>query len=220
MRYELKRPYPRVRTGSALSYGGNQNWFPDANFRSCGCGVIACADTLLYLGGRQTLSLEEYLAYAGSLRRYFPLIPRHGIDGVRLAIGMNLCLRRAGLALRAGWSASAPRFWGRLAGMLSHDLPVVVSIGPNLSLFRDRAKLPLYRRTADGAYREAERTTAHFLTVTALDERWMEVSSWGRQLHIERDAYEQYMRKNSGPLLSNLLYLERTGQETGNASPG
>ena len=33
MRAELRRPWPGVREGERLSYGGNQNWFSDENFR-------------------------------------------------------------------------------------------------------------------------------------------------------------------------------------------
>ena len=97
MRTELHRPWPRIRTGDRLSCGGNQHWFPSENFRLCGCGVVACADTLLYLAGRDELPREEYVRYVNSMRKYFPLIPRRGIDGVRLAIGLNACLRQRGV---------------------------------------------------------------------------------------------------------------------------
>ena len=204
----LAHPYPGVREGRNLSCGGSQNWFTDENFRLCGCGVIACADTLLYLNGRYELSMEEYLAYVGSLRRYFPLIPRHGIDGLRLAIGMNLCLSRQALPYRAGWSASAARFWARLELLLSRDLPGIVSIGPNFPRVWGEEEVSLYHRTENGAYRRAAAVRAHFLTVTALDEEWMETSTWGRRLYIERSAYDRYMKQQSGALLTNLLYLD------------
>lgn len=207
MRCELTRPYPRVRTGEALSCGGSQNWFPDENFRLCGCGVVACADTLLYVSGRAELSKEEYLRYVNSLRHYFPLLPGRGIDGLRLALGLNACLRKSGLSLRARWCASSGRFWERLEGQLTRDLPAIVAIGPNFPRFWGEETLPLYRKTADG-FAESERTKAHFLAVTGLDEDWMRVSSWGRELYIERAAYDRYM-KTQGALFTNLLYLEK-----------
>ena len=67
MRAELRRPWPAVREGESLSYGGNQNWFSDENFRRCGCGVIACADALLYLRGQSELPREEYIDYVNQL---------------------------------------------------------------------------------------------------------------------------------------------------------
>ena len=208
MRTELKRPWPRVRTGETLSCGGSQNWFPDENFRRCGCGVVACADTLLYLTGRSGLPREEYMRYVNSLRRYFPLIPRRGIDGVRLAIGFNACLRQNGVNVRAGWSASGGKFWNRLTAQLESDLPAIVAVGPNFPRVWGAEQLPLYRKAEDGRYVEAARTKGHFLTVTGLDGEWMRVSSWGRELYIERRAYHSYMRRQ-GALFTNLLYLER-----------
>jgi hypothetical protein len=208
VRTELRGAYPAVEAGGKRSCGGSQNWFPDENFRRCGCGVIACADTLLYLRGRTELPQEEYMRYVNSLRRYFPLIPGRGIDGVRLAIGLNACFRRAGLPVRAGWSLSGRRFWDRLERMLADDLPAIVSIGPNFPRLWGRERVALYRRAEDGAYTEAERTHAHYLTALALDGEWMEVSSWGSRLSIRREEYERYMRAQ-GALMTNLLFLER-----------
>lgn len=207
MRCELTRPYPGVQTGAALSCGGDQNWFPDQNFRDCGCGIVACADTLLYLRGETGLAQEKYIRYVNSLRHFFPLIPHHGIDGLRLALGLNACLRRDGLRLRAHWCASGARFWDRLARQLADDLPAIIAIGPNFPRFWGTERLPLYQKTEEG-YVESNRTSAHFLTVTGLDDEWMRVSSWGRELYIERAAYERYMRRQ-GALFTNLLHLEK-----------
>ena len=206
---ELKRPYPRVQYGEMSSCGGDQNWFPDANFRRCGCGVVACADTLLYLRGRTELPQEEYIRYVNSLRKYFPLIPYNGIDGVRLAIGMNMCLRRAELSLRALWSASGQRFWDRLEAMLADDLPVILSVGPNFPRVWGTEGLALCRGTEDGGYVGAGCVRAHFLTATGLDSERIRVSSWGQEFTIERAAYERYMRVSSTALLTNLLQLRR-----------
>ena len=211
MRTELKRPYPAIRTGASLSCGGSQNWFPDENFRLCGCGVIACADVLLYLTGQTELTREEYFAHVAALRKYFPLIPRRGIDGVRLAVGFNLCARRMGVNARAGWSASGAKFWMRLERQLKNDLPAIISIGPNFPRVWGNERLPLYRKTEDG-FAEAGRTKGHFLTVIALDDEWMEVSSWGQQLYLKRSSYTDYMRRQ-GALLTNLLFLERKTSE-------
>ena len=207
----LKRSYPSMRQGERGSFGGSQNWFADRTMQRCGCGVVACADVLLYLKGQSDLSRDEYLRYAASIRRYFPLIPGHGIDGLRLAWGLNRCLQKAGLPYRARWSASGKRFWERLTEMLGNDLPVILSIGPNFPRIWGKQKLRLFRRTEDGAYVLAESTRAHFVTVTGYDGEWLEISSWGRRLYISRQEYEQYMRGDSTAVLSNLMYLKRTG---------
>lgn len=205
----IEGPYPCIRSNGADSYGGNQGWFADdANFRACGCGVIAGADVLLYLSGRRELTREEYFRFVGSLRRYFPLIPRRGIDGLRLALGLNGCFRRRRLPYRCGWSVSGARFWERLEGMLADDLPAITAIGPNFPRVWGREELTLYRRNGAGGYAVSEQTRGHFLTVTGLDEEWMEVSSWGRRLFLRRSDYAAYMRRN-GPMFTNLLFMER-----------
>ncbi|MBO4915522.1 MAG: hypothetical protein J5449_09985 [Oscillospiraceae bacterium] len=208
MKLELAGSYPRVHIGDGTpSFGGSQNWFPGASFRACGCGVIACADTLLFLTGRRELTREEYLNYVNSIRRYFPLIPYRGIDGLRLAIGMNLCLLREGLPYTSRWSAASSLFWDRLAGQLERNIPAIVAIGPNFPIVWGKETLPLYRRTENSCF-EATRTRGHFLTVTGLDDEWMRVSSWGQELYISRGDYERYRREN-GTLLTSLLYITR-----------
>jgi len=206
-RTELTRPYPQVRMGAEVSYGGSQNWFPGKSFVACGCGVIACADTLLYLTGRDGLTREEYLCYVNLLRVFFPLIPYRGIDGARLALGMNLCLRRAGLPLRALWCVSDARFWERVEAQLSDDLPAVISVGPNFPIVWGKERVTLYRRTED-EFVPAERTKGHFLTATGLDDEWLRVSTWGSERYIRRVELDRY-RKTQGAVFTNLLRLRR-----------
>ena len=208
VRIELKHSWPAIRTGEALSCGGSQNWFADENFRLCGCGVIAAADTLLYLRGIRELPQKEYLRYVNQMRRFFPLIPHRGIDGIRLSLGLNRCLRKEGLRVSTRWSASGAPFWDRLERQLVDDLPAIVAVGPNFPKVWGTERLTLYRAEEDGSYVPAERTRGHFLTVIGMDETWLRVSSWGRELYIERRAYESYMRRN-GALFTNLLRLER-----------
>ncbi|MBQ9459231.1 MAG: hypothetical protein IJU66_04785 [Oscillospiraceae bacterium] len=207
MKLELKRPWPHVCLEDGASYGGSQNWFSGGSFAAGGCGVIACADTLLYLRGMDGLTRQEYIDYVNSLRRYFPLIPYRGIDGVRLAIGMNLCLRRASLPLRARWSVSGRLFAERLRSLLADDLPVILSVGPNFPAVWGRERVTLYRRTQDG-YTAAERTSGHFMTATGLDDEWLRVSTWGGERFIRRGELDRYRRAN-GAVFTNLLSLRR-----------
>ncbi len=209
MNRSLRRPYPRVRTGTAFSCGGNQGWFPDGNFRRCGCGVVACADALLYLQGVGELTREAYFAHVAALRRDFPLIPRRGIDGLRLALGMNRCLRRAGLPYRARWCTSGARFWDRLGAMLADDLPAIIAVGPNFPRLWGREGVTLYRLAEGGGYVPAERVRAHFLTVTGLDGGWLRVSTWGTERYLRRADYDGYMRRQSAALFTNLLLLQK-----------
>jgi hypothetical protein len=63
--------------------------------------------------------------------------------------------------------------------MLKADLPVILSVGPNLPRFWRRRKLTFYRKTPEGAYVPAAYVRAHFVTATGLDGTWVRIASWG-----------------------------------------
>ena len=212
-RIELKRPYVRVYREGAPSYGGSQMWLERGRDRAAACGLIACADVLAYLRGETKFDEADYMAYLRRLRRYFPLIPYRGMDGVTLAVGMSRCLRREQPQLRAHWCVSGSRFFSRVEEMLRADIPAVISIGPNMPAFWGRHSVPLYRRDAAGAYREDTRTHAHYVTVTGLDGEWMRISSWGREYYVSRRQYEKYMRTQSFAAVTNLLHIEQRAKQ-------
>ncbi len=205
---KLKREYVRVWAQGQASFGASQSWLPGRHARACGCGLIACADTLLYLTDRRTLQRTEYLEYVAALRRYFSPIPHFGIDGLRLAWGINRCLARSDLPLRARWCASGTRFWQRVEEMLSRDCPAVIAIGQNFPRFWQKKELTLYRLTPRGEYVADCRVQGHYVTVTALDERYAEVSTWGRRLYVDRREFEEYVKRHSSWLFCNVLYLQ------------
>ena len=45
------------------------------------------------------------------------------------------------------------------------------------------------------------------VTVTAMDEIWMCISSWGKKYYINRQEYMEYACRYSGFLVSNMVYL-------------
>ena len=45
----LRHPFISVLVGSGPSYGGGQQFSDNHMISRCGCGIIAAADTLLYL---------------------------------------------------------------------------------------------------------------------------------------------------------------------------
>ena len=69
-------------------------------------------------------------------------------------------------------------------------------------------KLNLYIRRSDGTYVAASRVKAHYMTVTAMDDTWLTVSSWGRPYYIHRGEYEDYGKKHSIALVNNLVWLK------------
>ena len=209
----LRHPYPSVRYGASVSYGGNQMRSDDPVIRKCGCGPVAALDALRYLeheGDSGTpASLETYNAELKRLtRRFFPLIPPFGINGLFFVAGMNGLFRERVLPYRAVWMLSGQRLWERVEEMLRRDLPVILSVAPNFPEFWKNKRLPLYIRTEDGAFRKAAETKGHYVTATGIDDDWVQISSWGRRYYINRREYMHYTRENSSFVFGNLLYLK------------
>ncbi len=208
----LSKEYVRVQKDGKLSYGGSQMWSPSDTVRVCGCGPVAVLDTVLYLSGRQAepISLEEYNRELDKLSKaFFPLIKPFGINGLLLAAGMNRLLRKCKLPYRAFWAVSGRKFWPRVEELLRQDLPVIFSVGPNFPAVWRKERLTFYGRRADGSYYPASSARAHYITATGCDEEWLRISSWGREYFIRRTEYDDYIRRYSTFLVSNVLMLRR-----------
>ena len=216
----LRHPYISVTDGSRRSYGGDQGKSENAAMRICGCGVIAAADVLLYLSRRYdcakavrldpsgAISREEYEQLTALLRRrYFPLIPHAGMNGVTLMAGMNLYFMRNRLPLSAEWRFFNHDLWERGAKMLTEDIPVIMAVGPNFPFFWQNNRTVLYTKDSAGNYHPSSSTKAHYVTVTGLDESWAQISSWGRLLYINRAEFDEYTRKHSAGFLCSILYI-------------
>ena len=160
MEHALRHPYLRVSGPGGVTYGGSQRRGRAAHMRRWGCGVIAAADLMLYLslhrpGCRGTLfagappaeeiDLDWYNDRADRLRRrWLPVIPWHGINGLALAFGVSVCLRRQGIPLHARWGVRPGRLWARIDRLLDADIPVVLSIGGGFPCFWKKDRLALY----------------------------------------------------------------------------
>ena len=217
----LKYPYISVTDGSRQSYGGDQGRSENATMRKCGCGVIAAADVLLYLSRRYdcfkdlkldptgTIAREDYEKLTSLLRRrYFPLIPYSGMNGVTLMAGMNLYFMRNRLPLSAEWRFFNHDIWERIAKMLTDDIPVIMAVGPNFPFFWQNNRTVLYTKDGAGSYHPSSSTKAHYVTVTGLDESWVQISSWGRLLYINRAEFDEYTKKHSAGFLCSILYIK------------
>lgn len=193
--------------------------------REVGCGVIAGLDLLLYLSRYHTqlpktaamslsedgsIPLECYLALVHRLRKSFlPLIPRHGINGLTLALGMNACFIKYHLPFFAVWGVPYSKLWSSMEYMLEQNIPVIFSIGPNFPLVWQKHKLIFYIRSEAGAFIPGPQTHAHYVTVTGMDDEWLQISSWGRKYYIRRTEYLSYVREHSIKLVSNILYVRK-----------
>lgn len=222
----LRNPYISVAYDGGDSFGGMQQRSSDPVIAKCGCGVIAAMDTLLYLSrfhadcgieefksikAAESVSPELYEKLIGALaKRYLPLIPPFGMNGVALALGFDLFLLRHGLPLRARWGVSREKLWTRMEEMLAADMPVILSIGPDFPRFWQRNQAPLYVRREDGRYVKAAETRAHYVVAVGMDERWIELASWGRRYFLDRREYMEFADRHTTNMLSNILYIRHT----------
>ena len=228
MLFQLKHPYVSVSNGPAVSYGGNQMSSENKTERTVGCGAVAALDLFLYLcryhadprqRGKNAmfpsvwpLDRQQYLSLLHEYRKkYFPLIPGHGINGVSLAIGINAFFLKYRLPFFAFWGVPYARLWSSVQELLEQDIPVIFSIGPNFPLFWQHHQLRFYVQRSDGAYIPGPQTHAHYVTITGMDDQWIRIASWGRKYYINREEYLAYVKKYSIHLVSNILYIRKKG---------
>ncbi|MBR4555816.1 MAG: hypothetical protein IKO27_09530 [Ruminococcus sp.] len=205
--------------GGDVSFGGDQGWFgnEDGYIRPLGCGLISCADILLYRTGRRELVRDEYTGYVRSLEKdRLKVRKKLGLNGLSMARGMNRQFRALGLGLKAGWGFSKKKIMPRILEMLGQDIPVTLSVGPHI-LFKKKDRptgVNFYIRTEEGFVLPHWRSglvKEHYVTVTAVvetpDRTMLEISSWGERYYIDWAEYEAYIN-TPGTFFSNVLYIK------------
>lgn len=176
-----------------------------------GCGVIAAVDFLLYFSlHKNKIREENYLRYVNYVRhRYLPLIPKFGMPGYLLPIGLNRYFRKNRLPYRAVWGSQPSKIFSSIEEMLAQDMPVIFSVGPDFPLFFRKHYVNLYRQISDKTKEKqaVNKVRAHFMVITGMDKTWMEVSSWGKEYYISREEYAAHARKYSTYLTSNICMI-------------
>ncbi len=221
----LQHPYISVSMPGGTSYGGGQQFSDKAMIRRCGCGIVAATDLLLYLSRwhmtERVPFFDELLpdvpvpfpTYTVLLsrmnRRYLPMIPRAGINGLMLMLGVQRFFHDNNMPFTARWCLAQSRLWERINVMLRADLPVIMAVGPNFPMIWADKRTGFYRRTDDGAYVRSSGARAHFFTVTGIDNEWLRISSWGRLYYLNRREFEEYVHKYSLGFASNILLIEK-----------
>jgi len=182
-----------VLSGTAVPAGPAPDWFSDD------WGHLP----------KEESSREDYEALLKQMqRKYLPIVPPFGMSGLVLALGLNRCFRERGVPLRARWGCSRKKMEERLKGMLSADLPAILAVGPNFPLLWQKHRVALYRRDGQDNWVAAAKVKAHFVTITGWEGDWLTLASWGRTYRMRWSEYESYIRRHSGGLVSNLLYLK------------
>lgn len=152
---------------------------------------------------------EDYRYLAEQFhRKYFTVVPYLGMPGCFVTGGLNRYFRKYKIPLRAYWGVRKFHFWDCVQEMLEKDIPVILGIGVNFPFPWTQHRLAFYVKGRDGSYEYACGVKGHFVTITAMNECWIRVSSWGKEYYIKKKEYMEYTRKYSTSLTGNLVYMK------------
>ena len=231
-----------------ISYGGDQGWFSEeGKFKNIvlsdhGCGLVSCSDILLYMSMSDSqymtnlisnnitydengyIDYTSYMEYLCDMNEIINVMDYLGTNGVQLMCVMNMYSNSAGFDWFTSWETSADGeiISSKIQEMLNNDIPVMLSMGPNLSSAHG---VNLYDWVYSGAispldnpYRfevgsYSKKVNGHFVTVTGLivdevkNQRYLRISSWGLEFYINFDEYLEYMTEESNRVFTNILYI-------------
>lgn len=254
--------YVPVIKDDTVYYGGSQMWFSEKDKRSkdyilhnYGCGTIATADLFLYLALKSellrspetdiaiddTLSVQymNYDAYVRRINDQYTKTRRYlAVLGPKLASAINCYSKAYGLGYRAYWKMTLGYYdmYELISEMLYHDIPVILSIGPNTPNLWGKKGIDFYQRNdianPIAALQTDENKTnvsttiqyelkpivkainGHYVTVTGLikDEYagriLLSISSWGKKYYIDYEEYRNYIDNTGGTITSSLIYIK------------
>lgn len=206
----LQYPFIKIKGKNGDSFGGNQAWFSYEFLKNAACGVISATDLLLHLEGKGEMTEPEYMEFARRIwLSYLPVIPGFGMNGLTLMAGINRYFRKYKFPYKAFWGISGKKMLSRIDRMISEDIPVILSVGPNFPNIFGKNKLNFYRKADDQTYVPAAKIKAHYVTVTGRDGIYLQISSWGKEYYIDIREYREYVKHYSSPLLSNIICISR-----------
>lgn len=194
-----------------LSFGGNQRWFSDETLQKYGCGLVSCGDILLSVKGEKgEISQSNYLEFMENLRKnFFKVRKFFGLNGLSMARGMNRFFRKNNLPYKAKWGVSQKKILSEIEKMLGMGLPVCLSAGPNLH--KKPYGLNFFSKPCQSLPAK-ENVCDHYVTVTDVvelgDEKWLEISSWGKRFFVKISQFMDYKR-DFLTFFSNILVISR-----------
>lgn len=232
---EIKRKeYVPVMIDNNVSYGGNQGWWGDVDslFKKKGCGKIAGADVLLYLGrndkdNQGKLSKDAYIRFVDVIRTdYIHFIPvLNEITALDISRGMNRYFNNESMNTKAvsfpfAFSKSNRK---KLKKLIRHqiekDYPVILSAGCKMwGQVSDDKKPKMYidtkgRLTSLEEDRYKNCMYNHYVVITGvLTDRQSgrlryKISSWGQEYFIDYDEICQYMDNYGTDWTSDAVFL-------------
>lgn len=247
--------------GSQMWFAKKSRFSEDYILRTYGCGTIATADILLYLAiqnealrteltnavlqnridslqqsitNKNTVDYESYDPYVRKINREYTHT-RHiiAVLGPKVARAINSYSHKYNLGLKATWKWKLTYYdmLEIMEEMLSKDIPVIISIGPNWPNLWGKKGVAFYERREIDYYTPDDRQTAknkpyyyhtmeqavngHYVVVTGIikDEItsriMLRISSWGKMYYINYEEYRDYIDTASSTWLSSLVQIIR-----------
>lgn len=261
---QLSNPsYVPVIKDAVASYGGNQMWFSGKNkyskdyiIRNYGCGTIATADFFLYLALQKpnfhspltAIALEDdntiyypnYDTYVREIHdRYTKTRRIIAVLGPRIAASVNTYTKTHNLDYRSTWKLTLTYYdmYEMIKEMLSQDIPVILSIGPNTPKLWGNDGIYFYQKyriedpknePLDKSSNEEEKdnrycymalkqnVNSHYVVVTGIEmdhifgKVMLRISSWGKSYYINYEEYRDYVEAIGGTFTSSILYVQKT----------
>jgi hypothetical protein len=237
--------YVPILRDSTVYYGGNQMWFSDDNKRSrdyiihhYGCGTIATADLFLYLAiksdayrngvtesvlkGTDSAYYKDYMSYVRKVNTYYTKTKRYiAVLGPRIAHAFNSYARIYQYRLRAKWKLGLS-YYDMLAyieEMLSRDIPIILSIGPNTPFLWQNKGISFYNREVindtDHYQQVRSNVNSHYVTITGIynqltnnkEKIMLHISSWGKSFYINYNEYRDYIDNVGDSFTSSMIYI-------------
>ena len=151
--------------------------------------------------------------------------------GPHLASAVNSYSKNHDLGYRASWKWSLSYYdmYAIIEEMLHHDIPVILSIGPNTPNLWGKKGVTFYQQyeaVGDDTsvkpsvpphylYKEVmKNVNGHYVTVTGIIRDnsagtvMLRISSWGKQYYINYEQYRDYIENTGGTYTSSVVYIK------------
>ena len=237
------------------SYGGSQSWAnpnDDASYGSQnymidhhGCGLIAFTDMILWLQGKYAISQTEYLNLVRDYNtKYVALNIITGVIGPDIAHAFNYYRQFDEVGLPGypycaswEWNLNYVTMLEKIEEMLSENIPVIMSIGPNTPDFINKERISAYvpipygsanyditdtdcyyqfeipQVGTPGEYKDM-RIGNHYFTITGVlkdgvsQKTMLRISTWGTEYYIDYDEYREYVENVGGRWTSSIISMD------------
>jgi hypothetical protein len=179
------------------------------------------------------------MSYIRKINTYYTKTKRYiAVLGPRIAYAFNSYARTYRFNLRARWKLTLTYYdmLEHIEEMLSGDIPVILSIGPNTPLLWKNDGISFYvRESVDNQTNNADdkillpapdlycyhtvknKIHSHYVTVTGIyrnveknspgEKILLRISSWGKKYYINYDEYRDYIDKSGGTFTSSMVYI-------------